>query len=109
MLTLTQETLIRLAEVRRRIPGRGRTGRLHFSTILRWVTRGVGTPAGRVKLEAARIGNTWMTSEEALVRFVEATTAPYAMPAARVEQPAKSAARRRHDQRVEERLREFGI
>jgi len=42
------------------------------ATIWRWITRGFRTPDGRtVKLEAAKIGSQWITSEQALQRFIE--------------------------------------
>ena len=45
------------------------------TTVFRWIQKGVLLPSGeRVKLEAVRLGNRYFTSEEALARFVAATT-----------------------------------
>ncbi len=45
------------------------------ATVFRWMTRGAKTPSGDViKLEAVRIGSTWMSSDEAVTRFVVALT-----------------------------------
>jgi hypothetical protein len=45
------------------------------STVFRWVTKGLRTTAGRVvRLEAARVGGRWLTSNPALARFVAALT-----------------------------------
>jgi hypothetical protein len=53
----------------------GRKARLNFTTVWRWVLRGVKAPDGtRVRLEAARVGGCWLTSREALTRFSERLT-----------------------------------
>jgi hypothetical protein len=75
MIDLKSEQLLSLAEAAQRLP-RGRGGRpTHFSTILRWILTGVRGPADeKVKLEAIRLGDRWLTSAEALQRFAEALT-----------------------------------
>jgi Protein of unknown function (DUF1580) len=46
----------------------GRNGRpIHPSTILRWIHQGIRG----VRLEAMRLGGRWMTSEEAIARFLQ--------------------------------------
>src|SRR5262249_27429496 len=46
------------------------------ATLTRWIISGVALPGGgRLRLEAVRIGNTWLTSREALARFLERQTA----------------------------------
>lgn len=40
------------------------------ATVHRWIHRGVGG----VKLEAIRLGRDWMTSRQAITRFIEART-----------------------------------
>src|SRR5262249_12923326 len=43
----------------------------HLSTALRAITKGVKTTTGeRVKLEALRVGGRWITSREAVERFI---------------------------------------
>ncbi len=45
------------------------------STVFRWVTKGTRTHGGSaVKLEAARVGGRWLTSQGAVARFVAALT-----------------------------------
>lgn len=51
-----------------------RRQRVNPATVFRWVTKGVRGPAGRVYLEAVRIGSRWVTSDAAFARFVAATT-----------------------------------
>jgi hypothetical protein len=51
----------------------GPTGKkVNFSTVYRWIFRGVRSPAGQlVRLESVRVGGRWLVSREALQRFVE--------------------------------------
>src|SRR5688572_28045901 len=45
------------------------------STVFRWVTKGLRTPAGRVvKLAAVRVGGRWLTSNPSVAWFVAALT-----------------------------------
>lgn len=79
MINIKTETALLVKEVPDH-PFLQREQRLHPSTILRWIHRGVLGPASqRVKLEAFRLGGRWYTSAEALQRFAarlssEATT-----------------------------------
>jgi hypothetical protein len=75
---LLAEKLVTLYEAARRLPP-GRGGRpVSFSCVLRWITQGVPGPDGnRVKLEGARVGGRWLTSEEALGRWAERLTPHY--------------------------------
>ena len=52
------------------------TGRpVHISTVLRHITKGVRLPSGEiVRLEGARLGGRWITSVEAVQRFMERLT-----------------------------------
>jgi hypothetical protein len=52
--------------------GRGGRIRVHLSTVIRWVRRG----CRGVRLEAVRVGGRWVTSREALDRFVERLNQP---------------------------------
>lgn len=81
---LLGEALIGFGEVTRRFPkasGRG----LHVATVHRWRKPGV---AG-VRLESLRVGGRWMTTLEAIDRFVTASNA------ARDRSPAVNTPRRR--------------
>ncbi|WP_254508942.1 DUF1580 domain-containing protein [Anatilimnocola floriformis] len=68
---LLNETLVTFAEVAKRIPSRRRGRPVHISSIHRYRSPGIDD----VKLEAVRVGGTWMTSLEAFSRFCAALTA----------------------------------
>lgn len=72
---LNGEKLIGLAEAARSLPGyRGKAG-MDPSTLSRWITQGAKRKNGdKVKLEAVRIGNRWLTSREAMARFAASLT-----------------------------------
>jgi hypothetical protein len=68
MADILSEKMLRLEEVA------NLTG-AHFTSVYRWVLRGVPGPDGRrIKLEAIRMGRCWITSHEALRRYSEALT-----------------------------------
>jgi hypothetical protein len=98
MSDLLKETLLPLHDVAGLVPpGRGR--RTHVSTVHRWVQRGVGG----VRLEAIRVGGRWLSSREALGRFVAALTARTTVP------QDEAATRRATPELVEEELDRLGI
>jgi len=72
---LLQETLLSLSQAGRRFP-RTRSGRsphLTPSAVWRWVVDGVrAADGGRVKLDAVFVAGRWLTSIEAIERFVQA-------------------------------------
>ena len=69
------EPLLKLAEAVRRLPGHRGDGHLHPATLTRWIQRGCLSAGGRrVRLDAVRCGCRWLTSEGALVRFMDALT-----------------------------------
>jgi hypothetical protein len=87
MIDLATETAVPLSLVPQRFPHLGRNfgeagrKRLCFSTVWRWVNKGVLGPQGRrVKLEALKLGGQLVTTEQAIQRFAEALT-----PAPRIE------------------------
>ena len=65
-IDISQETLISLAQAPKSLPGRP-----HISTLSRWHTRGIRG----ICLETLVIGGKRYTSQQALQRFAEATTA----------------------------------
>jgi Protein of unknown function (DUF1580) len=106
VIDLATEQTFPLPEAARYLP-KGRRGRpLHFTTLLRWVLDGVKTPGdGRVRLEAVRLGGKWITSREALQRFVEAQTPTLAEPA-----PMRTSGRRqRASERAAAELARMGV
>jgi hypothetical protein len=64
------------------------------ATVNRWITRGIVLKNGqRLKLEACRVGGRWLTSTEALFRFIEAQNS--GPPAETEPQPARTGKPRR--------------
>ncbi len=74
MIDLLSERTISLAEAAALIPSSRRGRPTHTSRLVRWIVQGAEGPHGIVKLDAARLGRSWITSKEALQRFVEALT-----------------------------------
>lgn len=65
----------RLAVAARILPSNRQNKPVTMSCLLRWVMDGVRLPDGsRLKLEAARIGGKWVTTPQAIRRFVESQT-----------------------------------
>jgi hypothetical protein len=65
-----------LYAVGRLFPGHRGGASVSPATVFRWVKKGTRIPNGRiVRLEAVRIGNRWLTSRNALARFVATLTA----------------------------------
>ncbi len=84
----------RLQDYQSRVPGHRDNTRTHYSTLFRWVTKGVPTPAGgRVRLRAVKIGTKWCSTDEWFAEFVAATTAA-AVPDAGLSLPPRSPAAR---------------
>lgn len=67
---LINETVLSFTDLARRLPSRRNNRPTHVGTIHRWRLRGVKG----VKLAAARLGGTWVTSLEAYTRFCDALT-----------------------------------
>jgi Protein of unknown function (DUF1580) len=89
MIDITTEKLLSMSQAARLIPP-SRSGRAtHTSTLVRWIHRGV---RGR-RLDAVRIGGSWVTSVEALARFAvpAASTAIVDIPVTRSPSAARAA------------------
>lgn len=84
MFDILEEEMLSLAELIELLP-RGRRGRpLQLSTVMKWITDGTPSLSGEVvKLEAIRIGKRWISSREALKRFVARLTTPEGQPESR--------------------------
>jgi hypothetical protein len=75
VIDLTSESTLSLSEAAKLLPPRRRGARPTSSCILRWILDGAKSPSGdRVHLEAVRLPSGWITSREALQRFVERLT-----------------------------------
>jgi len=96
---IRSEQLLSLPQAARRFPPGRRDRPVSPSTIWRWIATGVKLPDGRrVKLGGVRLSGRWLTSIEAIERFIIAQTpAPAddtASPAARTAGQRQRAAAR---------------
>jgi hypothetical protein len=106
--TILREHTLRLREIGQYLPTGRRGKRLSLSAALRWVLDGVRLPDGqRLKLEAVRVGNKWITSLEALERFAAAQTPRLDGDPAPA--PRTPTARRRASERAAKELEAAGI
>jgi hypothetical protein len=81
-----------------------------FSTVWRAVTRGTVQPDGtRLKLDAVRIGGQWITSVEAIERYVMALTAAWTGEDVEPAVPSPSKRRARELAGVDSKLKAAGI
>jgi hypothetical protein len=91
---ILSETTLSLSQAASRLPGTRANNRLHPTTLMRWILRGTRTADGRtVRLEGVRCGNRWVTSVEAISRYVSALT-PSTPPEAAAAPRSPSACRR---------------
>jgi hypothetical protein len=92
------EQLISIAEASRRFPNHRGVGTIRTTTVWRWISRGVRLSDGTVlKLEAVRVAGRWLTSHEAVTRFVERQN-----PSLAQVQPEVKAKKSRPSKRAEE-------
>src|SRR4051794_22312667 len=64
-----------MSQAARRFPSYRQDRPVNASTIWRWIVDGVRLPDGsRVRLEAVRVSGRWLTSVQALARFVNRQT-----------------------------------
>jgi hypothetical protein len=109
MIDTTVEKLIRLHEAAVVVPPSRGAERTHISTILRWILTGTKGPGGEaVRLEAVRAGRKWLTSREALQRFLEALT-PDLEQARATPTPRTPGRRQRASERAGQQLARMGI
>jgi hypothetical protein len=108
VIDLTAETPIPLQDACRLIPPARNGKRCHLSTVLRWILAGARGPSGeRVRLEAVRLGDRWLTSREALQRFSERLTPCLDSPAS--PPPRTPTQRRRASERAARELEKEGV
>jgi hypothetical protein len=114
-IDILQETVIPFGAVPQRFPHLGRVaedgtqGRVHFSTVFRWWSKGIVGPGGnRVRLEGTKLGGKLVTSLEALQRFSDALT-PRAQGEAPATAPRAEGKRRKASERAAEELERIGI
>jgi hypothetical protein len=75
MIDLRREQPLNLITAAKLIPPARNGEKTHLSTLLRWIIHGSKGPDGTiVRLEAMRLGSRWVTSREALMRFMDRLT-----------------------------------
>ncbi len=76
MIDILTEKALGLSEAAKLYPSFRDGKRVHPATVLRHIMKGVVTRSGeRVRLEGAKLGGRWITSAEAMRRFMERLTA----------------------------------
>ncbi len=106
-ISFATEKIISLDQAAKLLPP-NRNGRpVSLSCIFRWITDGVSTPSGKVRLEGERVGRRWLTSVEAVQRFAAAQTPNLNVnvPPA----PRPTSARQRAAERANRELERLGI
>lgn len=107
---LITENLLSISQAARLIPAyRGTARTAHPSCVFRWMRDGVRLPNGTIlRLEGFRLAGRWLTSREALARFVDRQNAAResadATPATRT--PTQ---RQRAADRAAQKLEKLGI
>ncbi len=107
---LTRETLLSLAQAARRFPSSRQGKPVSPSCVWRWYRHGVKVPGGGVvRLECVRVAGRWLTSIEAISRFVARQTTPAEAEATPTPTPRTPTARRRASERAARELNKIGI
>ena len=97
-----------LSRARRRFPPHRQGKSVTLSCLIRWITSGVRSPSGqRVRLEAARLAGRWVTTPQAIARFLAAQTPQFDDPSS--PSPATRLARHRASDRAAAELDRLGI
>ena len=104
-MSLLREDVLTLSAAARRFPGHRANTRMNPSAIWRWIITGAKSLDGRVvKLEAFRAGSRWLTTVQALERFVDALSTVVTPATA----PRTPAARSKASTAAGKRLEEMG-
>jgi Protein of unknown function (DUF1580) len=75
---LLAESLVSTLEAAKRFPPCRGDRPVSASVVRRWIIDGAETPSGeKVRLEGVRLGGRWLTTAEAIERFVEALTSAH--------------------------------
>jgi hypothetical protein len=106
---LTCERMLTLAQAARRFPPSRRGRPVSPSCVWRWCHSGIRVPGvGVVKLECVRLAGRWLTSVEAISRFVARQT-PSLESAKPVQLPRTAARRQKAAERAGRELERIGI
>jgi hypothetical protein len=94
---------VSLIQAARTFPPSRRTSPVNSSTIFRWIASGIRLPDGRrLRLEGVRLGGRWLTSKQALDRFITAQTPN--LEAGDQEEPRSPSKQRRQSSAAEKEL-----
>src|SRR5262245_22295980 len=108
------EQKVPFAKLAEELPPARSGKKCHLSTLIRWATKGARGPGGQqVRLEAARLGHRWVSTREALARFMAALTPrpiqnPTESPVAS-EEPRTPSQRQRASDRAAAELERIGF
>lgn len=110
-INVATETLLSLSQAAKRFPPFRQGRPVSASTVWRWAFDGVVITGGsRVRLDVVRLGGRWLTSVEAIGRFIAAQTpTPAAAEAARALGTRTPRQRQRAAERAEQELSRRGI
>jgi hypothetical protein len=98
MIDIFEETPLSITQACQLLPEGSKGKKPSFVTVYRWILSGVKTPDGQlVKLEAVRLGGKWLTSREALQRFMDRLTPAAEAAPLPIRSPSKQ---KRADERV---------
>jgi hypothetical protein len=105
------EQKVPFAKLAEELPPARSGKKCHLSTIIRWATRGARGPSGDlVRLEAARLGNRWVSTREALARFMERLTPAAGHPSSAPPPTPRTPTQRQHASgQTAEQLIKLGI
>jgi Protein of unknown function (DUF1580) len=107
---ILSEEVLTLSQAAHRLPAQRGAGKTDPATVWRWIDKGVNTYDGRkIHLEAVRVGGRWLTSAEALIRFVAAQTPTANDDPATVPTPRTPTQRKRAADRAAQQLDKIGI
>lgn len=108
MFDILKEEIISIHEAAALFPGRQPGKALNFSTIWRWILKGVRAADGQlIRLEGVRLGARWVTSREAISRFAARLTPPTGTDA--IAPIGTPSARKRANDATKKKLSELGI
>jgi hypothetical protein len=107
-IDISSETLLSMGQAARKFPPYRQNRPVNPSTIWRWICDGVKLRDGTVvRLEGVRCGDRWLTSQEAIARFIDAQTPN--LDGERIATPVTGACRNKVAQKAGEQLQRLGF
>lgn len=99
-----------LSRAARRFPSYRQGRPVTLSCLVRWIQNGVRGPGGdRVHLEAARLAGRWITTPQAITRFLAAQSPELGNASPEHSTPRSPSARQRASERAARELERVGI